>query len=70
MLSTSVFLLFQTSVLQWRIIFVIAAVLYFLPATFFMVFASADVQWWDSTSNEGKSALRKKNIANIIGANS
>ncbi|CAG9767280.1 unnamed protein product [Ceutorhynchus assimilis] len=38
----------ETNVTQWRTIFIIAAGWYFVGATFFVIFASADVQPWDS----------------------
>ncbi|XP_050302997.1 putative inorganic phosphate cotransporter [Anthonomus grandis grandis] len=50
----------QTNPLQWRIVFIIAAIGYVLPATAFILFASAERQWWDdgavkdSTTNQAR----------------
>lgn len=32
---------------QWRIVFCIAALIYFIAATFFNIFGSGERQWWD-----------------------
>jgi len=39
---------FQTDKLLWRIMFIIAAVIYAGTAAFFVTFLSAERQWWDA----------------------
>ncbi|KAK9887950.1 hypothetical protein WA026_000248 [Henosepilachna vigintioctopunctata] len=45
----------QSDVKQWRVVFIIAGVVYFITSTFFLIFASGEVQKW----NDGKPKEKK-----------
>ncbi|XP_050315128.1 putative inorganic phosphate cotransporter [Anthonomus grandis grandis] len=53
----------ETNPLQWRIVFIIAAIGYVVPATAFIIFASAERQWWDDgpikVTNTGQGRVKK-----------
>ncbi|CAH1116593.1 unnamed protein product [Phaedon cochleariae] len=55
----------ETDKSQWRIIFIIAAMMYLLPSLFYLFFASGEVQPWDSSSDDDavKRRLRRKKIS-------
>lgn len=55
---------------QWRLVFLVAAVIYFVSATFFALFASATRQEWDgpiSNVEEKTAKLKKQSIISVTG---
>ncbi|CAG9767279.1 unnamed protein product [Ceutorhynchus assimilis] len=46
-LSVQFFVKDETNAKQWRLVFIIASFFYVIPATFFLIFASGERQWWD-----------------------
>lgn len=46
------FALFQPTIAQWRIVFLIAAGVYLFTATFYNLFASGSRQPWDNPDND------------------
>ncbi|XP_016958620.1 putative inorganic phosphate cotransporter [Drosophila biarmipes] len=46
----------ETSVTQWRWVFLLAAAFYFLGNLLFVIFGSTEVQWWDSPRDNKEDA--------------
>lgn len=46
-LAVQYIVLDETNPTQWRIVFIVAAVMYMVPSAIFAIFASGERQWWD-----------------------
>lgn len=46
------FFLYQPTIAQWRIVFLIASVVYSICATFYVIFGEGDRQKWDDPSKD------------------
>lgn len=50
-------LLFQTSIVEWRLVFISGAVVLFISNLFFIIFGSGKTQPWNSLKSNGKVSL-------------
>ncbi|XP_050302075.1 putative inorganic phosphate cotransporter [Anthonomus grandis grandis] len=60
----------QTDASQWRIIFLVTAIIYFVCATIFAIFASATRQKWDGPSTESRARaerIKKQSVISVTG---
>lgn len=68
--SLNVFsLIFQPTQAAWRVVFFVAASIYILGATFYLIFASGARQTWDDRRTQPKENLKNVQIMESKAAN-
>lgn len=62
---TSLFFLFQATIANWSDVFYIAAAVYVFTASFYAIFASAELQPWDQGKEESDDDISMKEVSTI-----